>query len=509
MKAILLLFDSLNRRFLPPYGCRDVKAPGFVRLAKRSTVFDNSYVASMPCIPARRDLHTGRCHFLHREWGPLEPFDQSVFSILDRNGIYSHLITDHYNYWEEGGGGYHTKYNSFEFVRGQEGDRWKGDAAGPRIPPVLKELKSHSGGGVSGSWKANWVNRQSLDEKRPETYPQHKVFSLAEEFLEKNADADNWVLQIESFSPHEPFLVPGCFRQQYEDSYRGPVYDWPRGKVEDYEDEEVIGHMRTLYKASISMADHYLNGLLDTMDRLDLWKDTMLIVGADHGILLGEHGYWSKNIMPYYDEIANTPLFIYDPRHPHPGERRKSLVQMIDWAPTLLDYYGIEVPEEMTGSSLAGVIDRDEPVRDCALFGVFSGHVNLVDRNYIYMRAARPGRENEVYNYTVLPLHMFKPFEEQEMQKAVPAPPFRFTRGCPLLKIPSRDLYHVSGFGDLLFDRRKDPGQDHPLEDKNAEARLCRKMERLMEQYEAPPEQFWRLGLKECGGELSEAVPAD
>lgn len=496
MKTILLLFDSLNRRFLPPYGCKEVKAPGFERLGEWCTVFDNSYVASMPCIPARRDLHTGRCHFLHREWGPLEPYDKSVFSILKENGIYSHLITDHYNYWEEGGGGYHTKYNSFEFVRGQEGDRWKGNAAGPEIPPVLKELKSHSGKGLSGSWVANWVNREELNPEDPDTYPQAKVFSLAEEFLEKNADADNWVLQVESFSPHEPFLVPDRFRKEYEDEYEGPVYDWPRGKLEDFEDSRVVEHMRTLYKASVSMSDYYLSRLLDTMDRLDMWKDTMLIVGADHGILLGEHQYWSKNVMPYYNEIANTPLFIHDPRSPHPGERRKSIVQMIDWAPTLLDCYGIPAPDEMKGHSLKSVIEDDRPVRDAAIFGVFSGHVNLVDQEHIYMRAAVPERADDIFNYTVLPLHMFTPFREEELRKMTFVPPFSFTRGCGLLKIPSKDLYHVARFGNLLFDKIHDPKQQNPIADQDQEEYLCRKLVAKMQEFDAPREQYYRLGLE-------------
>ena len=497
MKTILLLFDSLNRRYLPPYGCDDVKAPGFKRLGEWCTVFDNSYVASMPCIPARRDLHTGRCHFLHREWGPLEPYDKSVFSILKENGVYSHLITDHYNYWEEGGGGYHTKYNSFEFARGQEGDRWKGNAAGPEIPPVLKELKSHSNKGTSGSWQANWVNRRELDPKDPGTYPQAKVFALAEEFLEENASADNWVLQIESFSPHEPFVVPDCYRRLYEDEYEGPVYDWPRGRMEDFEDRRIVAHMRALYKASISMSEYYLSRILETMDRLELWKDTMLIVGADHGILLGEHRYWSKNVMPYYDEIANTPLFIHDPRSPHPGERRGSLVQMIDWAPTLLEYYKIPVPKEMKGRPLRSVIEKDEPVRDAAIFGVFSGHVNMVDQKYIYMRAAAPGRADDVWNYTVLPLHMFTPFGAAELEQMEFVQPFSFTGGCGLLKIPSKDLYHVARFGNLLFDREKDPKQEHPLNDPETEERLCRNLVLKMQEFDAPKEQYVRLGLEE------------
>ena len=93
------------------YGCDWMKTPNFERLAKRSVVFDTAYVGSMPCMPARRELHTGRLNFLHRGWGPIEPFDDSVPEILKKNGIYTHLSTDHYHYWEDGGATYHERYN--------------------------------------------------------------------------------------------------------------------------------------------------------------------------------------------------------------------------------------------------------------------------------------------------------------------------------------------------------------------------------------------------------------
>ena len=72
MKAVLLMFDSLNRRMLPPYGGDWVHAPNFQRLARRTVTFDNCYIGSMPCMPARREFHTGRYNFMHRSWGPLE-----------------------------------------------------------------------------------------------------------------------------------------------------------------------------------------------------------------------------------------------------------------------------------------------------------------------------------------------------------------------------------------------------------------------------------------------------
>ncbi len=125
MKTVFVLFDSLNRHLLGAYGGKRIPTPNFDRLAARSLTFDRHYVGSLPCMPARRDMLTGRLTFLHRSWGPLEPFDNAMPELLNDAGVYSHLITDHAHYWEDGGATYHNRYNTFEFVRGQEGDPWK------------------------------------------------------------------------------------------------------------------------------------------------------------------------------------------------------------------------------------------------------------------------------------------------------------------------------------------------------------------------------------------------
>ena len=53
-------------------------------------------------MPARRDLHTGRLNFLHRSWGPLEPFDNAFPALLGAHGVHTHLVTDHLHYFEDG-----------------------------------------------------------------------------------------------------------------------------------------------------------------------------------------------------------------------------------------------------------------------------------------------------------------------------------------------------------------------------------------------------------------------
>lgn len=492
MKAIILLFDSLNKHYLPCYGDMLTKAPYFKQLAQQSVTFDASYVGSMPCMPARRELHTGRYNFLHREWGPLEPFDESMPEILKKSGVYTHLISDHLHYWEDGGGNYHNRYSSWEIIRGQEGDHWKGSVAEPNIPDVLRIPQKQTGRGVSGLWRHDWVNREYIHNEKD--FPQTQVFDRGCEFIERNYDQDNWLVQIETFDPHEPFHTPEDYLRLYDDDWQGPHYDWPRGKVE--ESGEAIEHIRARYRALVSMCDRNLGRILALMDEKDLWRDTMLIVGTDHGFLLGEHGYWAKNQMPYYNEVANNPLFIWDPRSGIKGERRKALVQMIDWAPTLLDFFNQPVPADMQGKVLSDVIIEDKEVREAALFGVFSGHVNVTDGRYLYMRAALSGYENDIANYTLMPIKMNDRYPVQELQTWTVAEPFTFTKGLRLLRIPAGEKYKdLHKFGHLLFDLQNDPGQLHPITDAEVEQHMIRLLIHLMRDNDAPPEQFHRLGL--------------
>ena len=488
MKAIMVMYDSLNRHMLPPYGCDWVHAPNFRRLAQRAVTFDRSFVGSMPCMPARRELHTGRYNFLHRSWGPLEPFDDSMPELLKNNGVHTHLISDHYHYWEEGGTNYHTRYRTWEITRGQEGDPWKAVLEPVDIPPNL-----NGGWGRPEDWtRQDWVNRQFMQTVAQTS--QGRTFALAAEFLERNHAADRWFLQIETFDPHEPYFSNPTYHALYPDSYKGPECDWPPYRPVA-EKPEVVQHIRYRNAALVSMCDEHLGKVLDLMDRHDLWKDTMLIVNTDHGFLLGEHDWWGKCFMPFYDEIALTPLFIWDPRSGVAGGRRQSLVQTIDLAPTLLEFFGVARPPAMQGVPLRECIAADAPVREAGLFGIFGGHVNVTDGRYVYMRAPPTPENGPLFEYTLMPTHMRRTFGVEELQDIQLAPPFGFTKGCRLLRVSGRGWCNPHDFGTLLFDIEADPRQERLLQDEAVERRMLAHLGRLMRWNEAPAEQFERLGV--------------
>jgi arylsulfatase A-like enzyme len=490
MKAIVVMFDSLNRRMLAPYGCDWAHTPNFARLAQRTATFDNCYAGSMPCMPARRELHTGRHNFLHRSWGPLEPFDDSVPEMLSDAGVYAHLVTDHYHYWEDGGGTYHNRFDSYELFRGQESDAWKGVVAEPDRSNVLKR-------GQATPVRRHLANQPYMAEESQ--HSQTLTFKAGLEFIDQNHSEDRWLVQIESFDPHEPFFSPRRFQELHPHEYDGPDFSWP-----DYgpvtETPEQVAHARNEYLALLSMCDESLGRVLDTMDRHGLWDDTLLIVCTDHGYMLAERGWWAKTVTPWYDDTIHTPLFIWDPRSGVAGERRESLVETIDIGPTLLDFFGVACTPDMQGRPLGETVAGDEQVHATALFGSFGGHVSITDGRYVYMRApANPGNE-PLLEHTVMPTHMARRFAPEELRGAELVEPFEFTKGVPLLRIPGHSVQiDPYQFGTQLFDLESDPDQRQPLIDDELELKLAAELVARLRESDAPPSQYERLGLPRTG----------
>jgi arylsulfatase A-like enzyme len=483
-----VLFDSLNRHMLAPFGCEWVHTPNFQRLAEHSVRFTQSIVGSMPCMPARRDLHTGRLNFLHCSWGPLEPFDYSMPELLGQAGIYTHLVSDHYHYWEAGGATYHTKYRSWEFIRGQEGDPWKGEVKDPELPDDGGMFIGHA----RRLYRQDAINRKYM---QPENrHSQSRTFRKGLEFIERNHAEDNWFLQIEAFDPHEPFFSPDTYKKLYPHSYGGPRLDWVQpGRVTQTQEE--IEHLRLEYAALVRLCDASLGRVLDAMDRYALWEDTMLIVGTDHGYLLSEHGYWGKNVMPLYAELAKTPLFIWDPRVRIGSTECDALTQWIDLAPTLLRYFHVPVPATMQGRDLFPAYHEGRKLREAAIFGYHGAHVNCTEGRYVYMRAPVTADNTPLFDYTLMPCHMHAMYSPEELQNIELAEPFSFTQGCRTLKIPAKSNIRSHEMGTLLFDLQTDPGQLNPIRDAELERRIQTLMVRLMRECDAPAEQFVRLGL--------------
>ena len=454
-------------------------------------------------MPARRrDMLTGRLNFLHRSWGPIEPYDNTFPELIRDAGIYTHLVSDHYHYWEDGGATYHNRYSSYEFVRGQERDLWKAIVSPTKDQYCRKYHESLSE--VERRFP-NIINREHIKEEKD--FPMVRCLDKGLEFLDANRQADSWLLQLEFFDPNEPFVVPERFKQHFPTNYNGPIIDWPVYGRNNLKSEEV-DEIRANYAALASMCDHYLGKLIDYFDVHNLWDDTALFVTTDHGFMLGEHQFLGKNLMPMFNEIAHIPLIFYHPDYAQKGgEHRKALTQSIDLMSTVLEMFDVTIPTENEGRSLLPVLKKDEKLREAPLYGVFGGATNITDGRYTYFRypPQEQQSEPELYEYTLMPMHPASLFSREEFEGAELVRDFKFTKGFPLLRLPAlnsarRPPMQGGKFKDpntVLYDLEADPSQSDPISDPQVEGRLIDLMKQIMQRNEAPPEAYKKLGFDE------------
>lgn len=517
MRTVFVLFDSLNRAALGAYGGSAIATPNFDRFARRSMTFDRHYTGSLPCMPARRDMHTGRLNFMHRPWGPLEPFDNSFAQLLSRNGVYSHIVSDHLHYFENGGTGYVNAFDSWEFIRGQEYDPIKvmtqppverlREKFDPRhypiddLPAAANVTRGNSG---AEAWRRSRHAINTLFMEDEQDYPTAKCFKKAFEFLDNNNTSDDWFLQLECFDPHEPFTAPARFRAAYDSGYKGKILDWPIYEKVTNSAEEVA-EIRANYAALVAMCDEYFGQLLDWFDREDAWADTALILTTDHGYLLGEHEWWAKNKMPYYEEISHIPLMIW---HPGSGDRAgthcQDLTQTPDLMPTILDFYDVEIPKEVTAHSLKPLLNGDRNGRESAILGMFAGPICATDGRYTYYRFPEEPHGAALPAYTVMPSHLEKLFSLEELKSAELVAPFDFTKGAPVMRYTLNPDVGETGIacvanwgkGSCLFDLDCDPKQENPINDPAVIDRLNRCIVDHLTQHDAPEEVFAHYGLQ-------------
>lgn len=483
MKTIFLMMDSLNRHYLNAYGSNKIQTPNMDRILDRAVTFDSHYVGSLPCMPARREMMTGRLNFLEAPWGPIEPWDICLTDELRKQKkTYTHMITDHYHYFHSGGEAYHTLFDTWEFERGQEADVWHPLVNAPEIP----DYKGKNS-------RPYWVNKEFYDEENDEEYPSPRCFMRGMEFLENNHEADNWHLHLEVFDPHEPFVCPKKYRDMYEDDWEAPFhFDWPP-YASVTEGDEAVKHIRKSYAGVVTMTDVWLGKFIDKMDELNMWEDTVLVLSTDHGHLLGEHGYWAKNYMFDYQELVHIPLMVCTPETAFSHKRIKSLTATIDLMPTILDLHGAEIPSSVQGKSILPLLEEDKAFREAVLYGYFAKGVNMFDGTHTYCRQATPGAT--VHHHTLMPRGFNDFIPDKDLKNAEHGCFLKYT-DIPQLRIPMKSYRHQDAPNyNLIYNVITDENQESPIFDEKLENELADKMKVLLEEYQAPECQFTRLGL--------------
>jgi len=179
------------------------------------------------------------------------------------------------------------------------------------------------------------------------------------------------------------------------------------------------------YLRCIKSVDDNVGKVLDFLRESGLDKNTIVVYTSDQGFYLGEHGLYDKRFM--YEESFRTPLIIYSPQSKNNGIQNSNLVMNIDFAPTILDFAGIKVPDEMQGVSMKPLV-LGETMQNWRKelyyhyyeksFGM-SKHYGIRTDKYKLIHFYDPVDSWELYDLQTDPAEMNNLIAEQNMQSVV------------------------------------------------------------------------------------------
>ena len=381
---VVIVIDTLRADHA--YG-RRAKTPNIDGLSREGVTFTRVHPEAMPTVPARNALLTGRRMFPFRAWHPYDglpefpgwaPIDDvgEVFTtVLRRAGYWTGYVTD--NPFLGFARPYERFRRSFDrFVRrgGQVGGRSSGVSAA--------ELRR---------WLPHWLEREPDLKERVVRYLANgryshdearsfsaRVFRSAADLLAAGARRRPFVLVVDTFEPHEPWTPPRHYVDMYGDpDYRGvePVrqLNLPVSRyLHDDERALMLGRMRALYAAEVTMTDRWLGVFLDRLHDLRLAGETVVVLVSDHGFYLGEHGFTGKLHKVLHPELTHVPLILVDPARRRAGEGSAYRASTHDIAPTLLSMVDVEAPPAMEGADLSRLLAGSSPPDRAYSYGGYS-----------------------------------------------------------------------------------------------------------------------------------------
>lgn len=374
MNIILIISDTFRYDNLFDRASLSPRTPELERFAERAVSLSRLYTSSFPTIPHRTDLTTGRYGWPWYPWQPLERSSNHLPVLLSQVGYVSQLICDCPHLFRAN---FNAGFNGAYVLRGQEGDTFFLRMNHP-VEHVMPPEKTRSGKHFQEHNLpdlARWTNR--LWYREADRFPP-RTAALAVEWLEENYEYHPFFLWVDFFDPHEPWDPPEYMVRRYDLDYAGTPMIHPNyGKASDLTPEE-LKNLRAHYCAEVELVDRWVGRVLQKIDDLGLWDDSIVVFTTDHGMSLGEHNRTGKSNInpgddrcwPIYPELAHIPFMIAAPGL-EGGRTVDVILQPPDMLPTLLELAEVEVnlAEPMHGKSFAPML-RNEPrnaLHDCAI----------------------------------------------------------------------------------------------------------------------------------------------
>ncbi|MCY3802192.1 MAG: sulfatase [Chloroflexi bacterium] len=403
MNLIVIMMDSLRQdhvgaynRGVPLYeGIRACETPNMDKLARESIVFDNVYPEALPTIPVRTALMTGQRTLPNRPWQPLHESDVTMAEILSAEGYVCGLVSDTYHY-RAPGMNFHRGFQSYHWIRGQEYDPYVSSPVERSLDDYVNEAFPERWRALVGQFLANTDGFKKADD-----WFAPQVFRTAADWLRRNRNYEKIFLWIDSFDPHEPWDPPEQFDTYTDPNYSGARLVMPMGgPAESWASANEVDHVRGLYAGEVAAVDHALGELLEVLEELGYYEDSMILLIADHGHPLADHGKFLKGPDRMYNELLKVPCMLRMPDLKGAGAHNEAVAQFHDLLPTVFDYMGFtNVVHDMHGYTLRGVIEGDsDTARESVIVGYYEGLDRCI-RDSKWSLVARPeGEQDELYD---------------------------------------------------------------------------------------------------------------
>jgi uncharacterized sulfatase len=348
-----------------------VKTPNLDRLAARGVRFANAFAQYPVCNPSRTSLLTGlRCDqtgivgnqdFFRDRWPDLVTLPQ----LLRQGGWATHSF----------GKIYHTA-NTGESLREtwlDVGKSWdKATATPPTARGAKGDIRNLTGG------KLPWCEVGILDGP-DDDQPDAQTAAAAIRSMEELSAGDKpWLIAAGFHRPHDPFHAPRKYFELYPKEtlplYRDPAGmtatpplsisgNWV-GTFSKFTDDDRRSFLQA-YLAGVSFMDAQVGRLLDALDRLKLWGNTVVLFLGDHGYHLGEREWWNKSTL--FDRSCRAPLIIAAPGA-KAGQTFRAPVEFVDIYPTVAELCGLKAPHALAGKSLRPVLEDPSRAHKDAAF---------------------------------------------------------------------------------------------------------------------------------------------
>lgn len=425
---IYIMSDDHAYQAISAYGGGLNKTPNIDRLAREGAIFTRSCVTNSLCAPSRAVMLTGKHSFINGKVDNALPFnwDQDNFpKLLHKSGYqtalvgkihmdgipqgfdYSAVLPDQGNYYNpdfivngkpEQIHGYVTKITTklaLDWLKSRDPDKpfcllYHQKAPHREWMPEEKYFKEYT----------------KKEFKEPETffdnYSGRGIAAHAAEmriYRDQNWSGDSKIYPevMDKLGLKEPTdWGRNAFIQnvgRMDDEQRAAwdyVYRPLNEKFEKeypHMTEKEIAHWRYErymqdYLACIASVDDGVGEVLDYLEKNGLAENTIVVYTSDQGFYLGEHGWFDKRFM--YEESFRTPLLMRYPREIKPGTKISKLVQNLDFAPTFLDYCGVDIPKDIQGESFRKLVSGETGEwRDAVYYTYYEyPSIHMVKRHY-------------------------------------------------------------------------------------------------------------------------------